>query len=84
MVNAIEDVELCIGKELKEVQSSEIENIAVVRKSIVAARKIEGGEEFSRENLAIKRPGSGLSPMKFWSILGSKSTRAYEEGDLID
>ena len=84
LVKAIEDVERCVGKETKEIQPSEIENIDVARKSIVAARKIKNGEVFSRDNLAIKRPGSGLSPMEFWSILGSKSTRSYKEGELID
>ena len=83
MVQAIEDAERCLGGKIKAVQRSEKENISVARKSIVATRVIAKGEVFSSDNIAIKRPGTGQSPMNYWDLLGVKSTQDYEEDELI-
>ena len=64
--------------------SSEIKNIAVARKSIVALTRIQCGETFTEKNITIKRPGNGISPMRWSEILGKKATREYQPDDLIE
>ena len=59
------------------------ENISVARRSIVAEKKIEKGEVFTCDNIAVRRPGTGRSPMEYWDLLGSISGQTYERGDLI-
>lgn len=54
-----------------------------MRKSIVAARPIEKGEQFTEENITAKRPGNGISPMKWDEIIGQNATKKYEVDDLI-
>ncbi len=84
MVKAIRNVELAIGGTgLKEPSPSEEKNIVVARKSIVASRTIAKGELFSVENLTVKRPGSGLSPMKWNEVIGQKAKRNFEEDEFI-
>ncbi|SVE40412.1 uncharacterized protein METZ01_LOCUS493266, partial [marine metagenome] len=63
--------------------SSETKNISVARKSIVAKKSIKKGELFTEENLTIKRPGIGISPMKWDSHIGVESNLDYEPDQLI-
>ena len=83
MVKAIRNIELALGNGLKQPSKSEIKNIEIVRKSIIAKTTIRKGDVFSESNLDIKRPGDGISPMRWDEILGSFSQRDYEEDDLI-
>ena len=78
MVKAIRNIEQAIsGDGLKKPSDSEIKNIEIVRKSIVASKNILEGEIFTAENITVKRPGTGLSPMLWDSLIGLKSSRAY-------
>ena len=83
MVSAIRNIEQAIGTGVKTASASEKKNISVVRKSIVAASPIRKGEVFSEENLTVKRPGTGISPMRWEDVIGKKATRDYEEDELI-
>jgi len=83
MVEAIRNIEIALGSQLKKPSSSETPNIHVVRKSIVAAQAIRKGEVFTEDNLMIKRPGSGVSPMRWDEVLGSCAQRDYQEDDFI-
>lgn len=85
MVSAIRNIEQAVGGDgTKHVSESERKNIAIARKSIVAARDIKAGEVFSEENLTVKRPGSGISPMRWEKVLGMKSKRDFNEDELIE
>lgn len=84
MIKAIRNIEKALGDGIKVPSESEKANIAVVRKSIVARRRIEKGELFSEENITTKRPGTGLSPMLWDSVIGRAATRKYEEDELIE
>lgn len=83
MVTAIRNIELALGTGKKIPSQSEMKNKTIARKSIVALKKINKGEVFTDENLTVKRPGNGISPMKWDDILGSESTKDYEEDELI-
>lgn len=83
MVQAIRDVELALGSGIKSPQPSEIKNKAIARKSLIAAKSIQAGEVFTEDNLATKRPGDGLSPYQYWSLLGKAAQQNYAEGELI-
>ncbi|MDP2715673.1 N-acetylneuraminate synthase [Rheinheimera sp.] len=83
MVSAIRNVELALGLGVKAPTASEIKNKVVARKSLVAATDINKGEAFSRHNLAIKRPGAGISPFYYWDTLGKISTESYKEDEII-
>ena len=84
MVKAIRNIEKALGNGQKQPTISEMKNIQVARKSIVAARPIKMGEVFSEENLTVKRPGNGISPMKWDALIGKKAYRNFEEDELID
>lgn len=84
MVRAIRDTELVLGTSIKSPQPSEFKNKAIARKSLVAAKAIQAGDVFTEENLTTKRPGSGLSPYLYWSLLGKVTQRDYAEGELIN
>lgn len=85
MVEAIRNIEKAIsGNGTKEPSNSEQKNIAVARKSIVAARSIRKGELFTAKNLTVKRPGNGISPMQWDDILGKTAKRDFVEDDLIE
>lgn len=84
MVEAICVVEKALGSSLKHPTSSELKNIAVARKSLVAARTITFGEHLTAENLTIKRPGNGLSPMKYWEMLGRRVCRDFAADEVIE
>ena len=83
MVDVIRNVELAMGHAKKKPSPSEKKNISVARNSIVAACEIRKGELFSDKNLAVKRPGHGLSPMKWDKVIGRKSNKDYQSDDLI-
>ena len=84
MVQAIRNVECAIGDGIKRPSNSEIKNKAVARRSLVAARAIIAGEKFSESNLAVKRPGIGLSPMRWDEVIGRKAPRAFAKDELIE
>ena len=84
MVRAIRDVELALGHGRKIPSRIESKNKIAARKSIVAARSIRSGEVFTTENLGVKRPGSGISPMAWDQWIGRKATRDFAPDDLIE
>lgn len=84
MVKAIRNIEKAIGSGEKKVSLSEQKNIAVARKSIVAATEICEGELFTEENLTVKRPGTGISPMLWDSVVGNTAKKSYKPDDLIE
>jgi N,N'-diacetyllegionaminate synthase len=85
MVQAIRNVEIAIsGSGIKEPSPGEIKNKDIARKSIVAAKKIQTGEPFTEENLTVKRPGSGISPMQWDELIGQTAKRDFQEDDLIE
>jgi len=83
MVAAIRNIELALGSKVKDLTDSEKPNIEIARKSIVAKTKIKKSEVFSNENLTTKRPGSGISPMKWDSIIGKAAKRDYNLDDFL-
>lgn len=84
MVSAIRNIEMALGNGEKEVTESEAKNKAVARKSIVAAREIKAGELFTEENISVKRPGTGISPMEWENVLGQCASRDFQADDLIE
>ena len=84
MVDGIRNIEVAMGNGVKVPSESEKVNIAVVRKSIIANRKITAGELLTEENLTTKRPGTGISPMRWNEILGTRAIRDFEEDELIE
>lgn len=83
MIAAIRQVEKALGHSIKAPTVSEIKNKSVARKSLVAARTIAKGERFTNDNIAIKRPGTGMSPYLYWEVQGNIASREYEAGELI-
>jgi len=83
MVNGIRNIESALGSKVKKPSKSESPNIEIARKSIVASKAIKKGDMFTEDNLAIKRPGSGISPMRWDDVLGTKSIHDYEADQLI-
>jgi N,N'-diacetyllegionaminate synthase len=84
LVAAIRRVERALGDGRKQPGPREVANRAIARKSIVAARPIAAGETFTAENLATKRPGTGLSPMAWDEIVGRTATREYAADEMIE
>lgn len=84
MVKCIRNIEKAIGTGEKTPSPSEKKNIAVARKSIVAKTKIKTGDVFTEQNITAKRPGTGLSPMKWFDVLGKTALRDFEEDELIE
>ena len=83
MVAAIRNIELAMGSGTKDVAEAERPNIEVARKSIVAARDIRRGEILCEENLTVKRPGNGLSPMLWDSVIGTQAIDDFNYDTLI-
>lgn len=83
MVKAIRNIEKALGKEEKAVTASERKNMAVARKSIVASRDIKKGEILTEENITVKRPGNGLSPMLWDSVIGTAAAADFPYDSLI-
>lgn len=84
MVKSIRNIEKALGTGVKTPTDSERKNKPIARKSIVAKAPISIGEIFSEENLEIKRPGTGISPMLWDEIIGSKATKDYQVDELIE
>lgn len=84
LVTGIRKIEMALGTGVKSPTGSEKMNLVVVRKSIVAARRIKKGEELTSENLTTKRPAGGISPMKWPKVIGKKATRDYIEDEIIE
>ncbi|BAV33515.1 hypothetical protein SCL_1202 [Sulfuricaulis limicola] len=84
LVSAIRDVEQARGDGIKRPTESEWKNRHVARKSLVASRAIKKGEVFTAGNLVCKRPGSGISPMQWYAVLGRVAPRAFDEDELIE
>jgi N,N'-diacetyllegionaminate synthase len=83
MVAGIRSIEKALGDGNKVITQNEIQNRDVARKSIVASRDIQAGELFTVDNLTAKRPGTGISPMEWDAVIGTKAKRSYVEDDLI-
>lgn len=83
MVDAIRNVEVALGDGVKRPSASELKNKPIVRKSLVAIREIRAGELFSCDNVGTKRPGNGISPMRWDEVMGRPATRDYSIDELI-
>ena len=83
MVSSIRNIEKALGSSIKKPSKSEKPNITMARKSIVASKSIKKGELFTEKNITIKRPGTGISPMKWDSIIGKVAKRDYNIDDLL-
>jgi N,N'-diacetyllegionaminate synthase len=83
MVSSIRNIEKALGSSIKKPSKSEKPNITMARKSIVASKSIKKGELFTEKNITIKRPGTGISPMKWDNILGKVAERDYQIDDLL-
>jgi N,N'-diacetyllegionaminate synthase len=84
MVTAIRNIELALGDGIKRPSASELRNRAVARKSLVAARAIRAGEVFSESNVAVKRPGTGYSSMRWDEVVGRPAPRDFAPDELIE
>ena len=84
MVRSIRNIEKALGSGDKKPSPSEIKNLPIARKSIIAKRAIKAGEPFTEENITVKRPGNGINPMKWFDVLGTKAIRDFEEDELIE
>lgn len=84
MVSAIRNIEQALGDSEKHVSESERKNMPIARKSIVAARDIKQGEILTEDNLTTKRPGSGISPMRWNEVVGTKAIRDFKIDELIE
>jgi len=84
MVNAIRNIEAALGDGIKRTSPSEQKNKLIARKSIVASRFIKKGEIFSEENISVKRPGSGISPVFWDSVIGRRASKDFQEDELIE
>lgn len=83
MVQGIRQVEQAMGHSIKIPAYSELKNKPIARKSLVACSMIKAGEQLTEQNITFKRPGTGISPMEYWSMLGQKATRDYQEDEEI-
>ena len=83
MVASIRNIEKSLGKFEKVATNSEKKNLEIARKSIIAKTDISKGDIFTEENLAVMRPGTGISPMNWNNIIGVESKNNYKKNDLI-
>lgn len=84
MVKAIREIEIALGDGIKKISEVEAGNKIVARKSIIAKKDIKKGEIFSEDNLTIKRPGTGISPMKWNEIIGKEANKEYKKEENIE
>jgi N,N'-diacetyllegionaminate synthase len=84
MITSIRNIEKSLGTSEKKISASERKNIEIARKSIVAKKEIKKGEIFTEDNVTAKRPGNGISPMKWFDVIGKIALRNFEEDDLIE
>ena len=80
---SIRNIERALGSDFKKPSKGELNNIKIVRKSIVAKTEIKKGEVFSDKNITVKRPAYGLSPMKWKQLIGTKAKKNYLQDDYI-
>ena len=83
MVSAIRNVQLAMGDGIKRPSPSEAKNKPTVRKSLVAAKQIRAGEQFTAENVGVKRPGTGISPMRWDEVVGKHAVKDFSVDELI-
>ena len=83
MVNSIRNIEMAMGDGIKRPSDSELKNKLIARKSLVASIDIKVGEFFTEKNITAKRPGTGISPMRWGEVIGCKATRDFAEDELI-
>ncbi len=84
MVRSVRNIEAALGDGIKRPSVSEMDNLAVVRKSIIAKRDIQKGELLTEENITTKRPGTGISPMKWNDVIGTTAIKNFKEDELIE
>lgn len=84
MVASIRHIESALGDGKKQPAESEKKNMAVARKSIIAKQNIKAGEIFTKEKLTVKRPGDGISPMRWFEVIGKVASRDFEEDELLE
>lgn len=84
LVGSVRKIEMALGQDVKAVSPAEAQNRDLIRKSIVATRKIGEGDLFSEENVGVMRPGTGLSPMKWEKVIGQRALRTYERGEMVE
>lgn len=84
MVKAIRNIEESLGDGQKIAASSEVKNMDIARKSIIAKTSIKRGELLTEENLTVKRPGNGISPMKWFEVIGRMAVRDFDEDEMIE
>ena len=84
MIDSIRNIELALGNGLKQPVESEKKNMAIVRKSIFAKQRIKKGEILTEDNLTVKRPGFGISPMKWFEVIGTKAIKDFYEDEMIE
>jgi len=84
MVRGIRQIERALGDGIKKPTESELENILLARRSIVASKDIKEGEVFSEENITVKSPAGGISPMEWDSVIGGTAVRNFREDSFIE
>jgi len=84
MVDAIRHIEVALGDGVKRPTKSEMKNIIVARKSILANREIKTGEIYTTENITVKRPGTGISPLRWFEVLGQRAIRDFKKDEFIE
>lgn len=84
LIQDIRAVSVALGDGIKRPQPAEVSTTKVARKSLVARTTIRAGDSFGPENIAIMRPGTGMSPMHYWALLGRRASRDYLPGSLLD
>jgi len=83
LVKAIRNIEKALGSGIKKPSPSELKNMVIARKSIVAAIDIKEGEAFTEENITVKRPGNGISPMRWDEVLKMKASKNFNADEII-
>ena len=84
MINSIRNIEKAMGNGIKKPSKSELKNKPIVRKSLIAIKDIKKGDIFAEENIGIKRPGNGISPMRWDEVIGKFANRDFKIDDLIE
>lgn len=84
MVSSIRQVELALGNGIKKPTASELKNMAVARKSLVAIKEIKKGELFTEDNIGAKRPGNGIPPVYYWDMLGKVAPRDFSIDEMVE
>ena len=84
MISYIRNIEILLGDGNKKLMPSEVGNVNIARKSIVASKNVMEGEVFSDQNITTKRPGNGISPMEWDSIIGTNAIRDFEVDELVE